>query len=201
MLTGKYTNKVIKIKIYSNMLYLLNYQTFNESSFSGTINSIVETEEFKIWFGDSKIVDKNGNPLMVFHGSLSKDIVKFDINAPKHRNTVGDANGIYFTSCQNTAGNYSRNSNFVNGKIDRSIPKIIGKIYKAYLKMENPLDITPEIRKNDRRKGDKKLPFSVAKRAAQALYDPNIHDGIVFWGNAYNQPEFVVFNPDNIWIL
>jgi hypothetical protein len=29
----------------------------------------VDTPEFKNWFGDSKVVDENGKPLVVYHGS------------------------------------------------------------------------------------------------------------------------------------
>ena len=30
------------------------------------------TNEFKTWFGDSKVVDNNGKPLVVYHGTNSK---------------------------------------------------------------------------------------------------------------------------------
>lgn len=31
-----------------------------------------ESEKFKQWFGDSKVVDNNGTPLVVYHGTGSK---------------------------------------------------------------------------------------------------------------------------------
>ena len=34
--------------------------------------SKTNTPSFKKWFGDSKVVDKNGEPLMVFHGVVPK---------------------------------------------------------------------------------------------------------------------------------
>ncbi len=37
----------------------------------------VESKAFKAWFGDSKVVDKDGKPLVVYHGS-AMDIKQFD---------------------------------------------------------------------------------------------------------------------------
>ena len=40
--------------------------------------NITDTSEFKRWFGKSKVVDDQGNPLMVYHGTdASEDFVKF----------------------------------------------------------------------------------------------------------------------------
>ena len=39
----------------------------------------VESEEFKRWFGDSKVVDKDGKPLVVYHGTDAED---FDVFRP-----------------------------------------------------------------------------------------------------------------------
>lgn len=67
--------------------------------------ALVRTPQFKAWFGDwennpesaSKIVDENGEPLMVFHGTNS-DFYEFD------ERSIGSANdegfygrGFYFT--------------------------------------------------------------------------------------------------------
>lgn len=35
------------------------------------IDNIIETEDFKKWFDNSKVVDDNGNPLVVYHGASS----------------------------------------------------------------------------------------------------------------------------------
>ena len=50
--------------------------------------SQVRTKAFKDWFGDwendpenaSKVVDENGEPLVVYHGTMTLNITKFDIN-------------------------------------------------------------------------------------------------------------------------
>lgn len=41
----------------------------------------VRDPEFKEWFGKSKVVDKNGDPLMVFHGTTTREIDQFNIPA------------------------------------------------------------------------------------------------------------------------
>lgn len=78
----------------------------------------INTPEFKAWFGDSKVVDKNGKPLVVYHGS---DAVfeKFEIRGGKpFEQSI--AEGAYFSSSKAVAQTYSDN------------------LYPVYLKMENP---------------------------------------------------------------
>lgn len=78
----------------------------------------INTPEFKAWFGDSKVVDKNGKPLVVYHGS---DAVfeKFEIRGGKpFEQSI--AEGVYFSSSKAVAQTYSDN------------------LYPVYLKMENP---------------------------------------------------------------
>jgi len=70
------------------------------------IPNILENKSFRDWFGDSKIVDESGNPMVVYHGSGSKDITEFD---PSKYETVlkGDwGKGIYFTPSKWMADSY-----------------------------------------------------------------------------------------------
>lgn len=74
-----------------------------------------DTPEFKRWFGDSKVVDDNGDPLIVYHGG-AKGITSF--NNPDGRYKTG----IFFTG-------------------DNDIAKAFGyggQTYEVYLKLENP---------------------------------------------------------------
>lgn len=41
----------------------------------------VEDSDFKEWFGNSKVVDEQGDPLKVFHGTTARKIDKFNIPA------------------------------------------------------------------------------------------------------------------------
>ena len=57
----------------------------------------VESQEFKNWFGNSKVVDENGKPLMVYHGSPSAGFESFE------------GNYIFTTSDKNVASHYANN--------------------------------------------------------------------------------------------
>jgi len=79
-----------------------------------TPGSAVDTPEFKAWFGDSKVVDGSGAPLVVYHGTQAK----FDTFQSSSRGSLGS--GIYFAN-ENTARDYGD-----------------GKVKAVYLKMTNP---------------------------------------------------------------
>lgn len=77
-----------------------------------------QTDSFKKWFGDSKIVDEDGNPMVVYHGSpLSFD--KFKEGSGIY------GSGIYFSKDKKTAQSYSDN----------------GVIYETYLSIQKPFII------------------------------------------------------------
>ncbi len=89
---------------------------------------LVRTPNFIRWFGDwindpdnaSKVVDENGEPLPVFHGTPNAN---FDIFREKRR-------GIYFTSNIENANSYAITKN--------------GGTYSVFLKMTNPFTIDAE---------------------------------------------------------
>lgn len=83
--------------------------------------SILDNPNFKHWFGDSKVVDENGEPLVVYHGTTHT----FD-NFEPDRGTIGNAVGIgyYFTSSAddasiNYAGMGADLTNNIEGKSER----------------------------------------------------------------------------------
>lgn len=91
----------------------------------------VRTPEFKKWFGDwendpknaSKVLDENGEPLVVYHGS-SKEFDAFKQGK--------FANGIYFTKDQAGAERYRRDGLAYNDPSQ-------GFLYGVYLNVRNPL--------------------------------------------------------------
>jgi hypothetical protein len=98
---------------------------------------LVRTEAFKNWFGDwendlensSKVVDENGEPLVVYHGTN----YNFNSFSKEKQNTstgFGDFGaGFYFTSSYNTAKYYTLKSN--NDRI----------ILNVFLRVINPFII------------------------------------------------------------
>ena len=89
----------------------------------------VRTKAFKDWFGDwennpseaSKVVDENGEPLVVYHGTSSAPFNIFDKNRIGSRNLFGThKEGFYFTdlkeNAQSVAINMNRGDLIINGE-------------------------------------------------------------------------------------
>ena len=89
----------------------------------------VRTKAFKDWFGDwennpseaSKVVDKNGEPLVVYHGTSSAPFNIFDKNRIGSRNLFGThKEGFYFTDLKENAKSVAINMNrgdlIINGE-------------------------------------------------------------------------------------
>ena len=81
-----------------------------------------ETENFKEWFGDSKVVDENGKPLVVYHGTRpGKDFEEF---------SIGES-GAYFTPDPKYAEAFTEGLSKDAGEKGQIIP--------AYVSLKNPM--------------------------------------------------------------
>src|SRR5271166_728756 len=68
---------------------------------------VTNTKPFKKWFGNSKVVDEEGNPMVVYHGT-THDIKEFDTSVGNIDNHYG--RGMYFTDSKlDVAANYATN--------------------------------------------------------------------------------------------
>lgn len=93
----------------------------------------VRTKNFLNWFGDwinnpseaSKVVDENGEPLVIYHGDSDIDITNWKI---KMRDTITG----YFTTNKEKSKLYADD----------------GKIYEAFLNIRNPFDWYKDIKKS-----------------------------------------------------
>lgn len=65
-----------------------------------------ESKYFKNWFGDSKVIDENGQPLVVYYGSPA-EFDEFDYDKIGTNGTV-EGVGFYFTDDIDTATGYKR---------------------------------------------------------------------------------------------
>lgn len=81
------------------------------------ITSQTETRQFKKWFGDSKVVNADGTPKVMYHGSPAQFTI-FDKKKAKSSGHYG--RGFYFTDSDSHAGTY-------------------GNLYSVYLNIRNPL--------------------------------------------------------------
>ena len=99
----------------------------------------VRTPSFKQWFGDwennpkgaSKVVDENGEPLVVYHGSPFGEFNAFTESGSKNVSPK-DAKGHYFTSDYGVAQAYG------SGQYGGSMRGAQATVYASYLKINNP---------------------------------------------------------------
>lgn len=96
---------------------------------SRVVNSFIQENEreqlntnFKQWFADSKIINKNGSPLVVYHGTKSKGIQFFDASKiGQNKGNLGHYGyGFYFSTDIREAKGYGSN------------------ILECYLSIKNP---------------------------------------------------------------
>ena len=90
------------------------------------------TEAFKRWFGNSKVVDDNGDPLVVYHGSFRS------FNTFKLSPDGALGSGIYLTPDANFANTYADTSNL--SRSDAGLDEISGQnVMPLYVSIKNPL--------------------------------------------------------------
>ena len=134
----------------------------------------INTPEFKNWFGESKVVDANGNPLRVYHGKNDPVINSFDTQKTR---TYHNVRGAKFTDNPIEANNFT--SVFKNGElIDEG-----SQIYPVYLKLKNPKSFV--------NKTDIALSFD-RDTLEQAGYD-----GVII-KNKTGNTHYVAFYPEQI---
>lgn len=117
----------------------------------GAVNvDITQTPEFKAWFKDSKVVDKDGKPLVVYHGTTAPD--SFTV----FRTTQSGYNygpGGYWTPEPLRASEYAKAEPSLVGYNERGrgiyeyLPeraKPGSRIYSAYVSLQNPYVVTSD---------------------------------------------------------
>lgn len=137
-----------------------------------------DSKYFKKWFGDSKVVDESGKPLVVYHGTESDEAFSiFETNSPD------GTPAIYFSNNKKVANSYSVN-----------LP-----IFEVYLKMENPLEIDAQ--------GKEYNDFIAEMRSNIDYANRNGYDGVIVKNirDGWSQDKggkvattYVVFKPEQI---
>lgn len=113
----------------------------------------VRTQAFKSWFGDwekaarieklhnskpikisSKVVDENGEPMVVYHGTLTNGLRKFSTDFIGSRYSY-DEKGFFFISNRRIANDYS---------ISEFNASRRGEVIDAYVSLRNPLVVNSE---------------------------------------------------------
>lgn len=95
---------------------------FNEQGSLFSRADVINTSAFRKWFGDSKVVDAEGRPLVVYHGTR-KDFTEFK---PNDRN-----GGIFLTANPDVASIYAG-------------PEDGARLMPSYVRAVNPLYVHPD---------------------------------------------------------
>ena len=83
-------------------------QEFGQPKYSRSSQRVANSPEFKRWFGESKVVDAEGNPLVVYHGtnadfnSFAAETIGSNIVLP-----LGAPRGFYFAKDRSVANRYA----------------------------------------------------------------------------------------------
>jgi len=138
-----------------------------------------DTPAFKAWFGDSKVVDADGKPLVVYHGTTA-DFNKFDPAKRGSVTGVADAKeGFFFAASGKAASEFTWKSG-----------EMTGNVMPVYLSMQNPMRV--------------RLPGEWAPRKYdKALADAKAagHDGLIVEGaTTLGTPGdyYIAFRPEQI---
>jgi hypothetical protein len=125
------TNAVLSEAIpfnYANAGRIREMMDDGDVRFSGRRGRTVDSPSFKKWFGNSKVVDAKGRPLVVFHGT---EMVDEETDGPfEVFDTApwGTQDGFSFSDSEQIARaftGYARD----------------GTLYKVFLKIENPMSV------------------------------------------------------------
>ena len=208
------------VKRYKGTAQWLRAQNGKQSSLNERQWVQVRTEPFKKWFGDwendpdnaSKVVDDNGEPLVVYHGSPSPEFSEFNLDKSGSNLDSGWlGKGIYFTDTAATADYHSQ-----TGRASRP------GVYPVFLNIKNPfewgkktkgirglvmngeqlpLDLTEKISEKTGFKFDQDAEpdWGAEKKLSRALTDElssRGFDGVV--ASVRGQQEFVAFSPTQI---
>ena len=139
-----------------------------------------DTPEFNAWFGQSKVVDKDGRPLVVYHGTAS-DFSVFD---KSKRGSVSDTSdsmlAFYFTSSQ-------RRANQAAADARESYDEPSGAVVMpVYLSMQNPMISRAA-------QGTPNQTAGLLKRALASG-----HDGVIFDRGEMGGRDYAVFDPEQV---
>jgi len=119
---------------------LLANAAFTRESFTGVKEGTADlasrtntfTDAFRKWFGDSKVVDEEGNPIRVYHGT-TQDVSKFKMSPD---GALGA--GIYLTPNPEFAGTYADTSNLARS--DAALDEQGGQnVMPLYASIKKPL--------------------------------------------------------------
>ena len=151
----------------------------------GESDQQIHSDNFKRWFGNSKVVDENGNPLVVYHGSNANFTI-FD----KSKIDIDNLGASFYFSSEDIANSYANRRTQERGGKENT--------YAVYLKMEKPLDfrnVTHEQAVEANKQEFLSFGFDEAEAQRQA---EELLDGFIADTKRFNEKtDFAIALPDN----
>lgn len=145
--------------------------------------SVTETPAFKRWFGDSKVVDAQGKPLVVYHGTNA------DVSIFERRSSTTKA--YYFAADPVTASEYTGGGEG-------------GNVMPVHLSIRNPLEVDAKgaafasIMVDGERTNERALVRKAQGAGHDGLILRNVLDGAGPRGETVPTDVFVAFRPEQI---
>jgi hypothetical protein len=102
------------------------------------IKEVYFTPEFKAWFGNSVIKDKDGYPIPMYHGTKEKNLTKFSRSTFQKNEPLRGGEGFYFTDGKDYAVNYAINHKDPYDPNAHLDPEVLKRVGEYYLSLENP---------------------------------------------------------------
>jgi len=124
-----------------------SFGTLKAKPFTGTQESLFNKEQqitpaFKKWFGDSKVVNEDGSPKVMYHGTVNFEGNVF--KPSKKVNRSGNIDGYYFTTDPKEASGYSTG-------LEKDALIEGSEVIPTYLSIKNPFvkgsKVTPKMLK------------------------------------------------------
>lgn len=130
-------------------------------------------QNFTEWFGDSKVVDAEGKPMVVYHGTQNEKMNEFSKTRP-----------AYFSADKQLADEFADRSFWGETPTEGEVPTTIS----AYLSMKNPLVITTE----------KEYESEMMDKASVGHLLDRGYDGIIYNPNDGGSSYFLTVSPTQI---
>lgn len=165
-----------------------------KAGFMPNVERVTQTPEFKKWFGESKVVDSDGKPLVVYHGTPAADLLtKFDTSA-------GTDFGLYFSNNPHEASEFARKNDDADVE---NVDDLRQGVVPAFLNLKNPKIIDAEGAHWSELPGGRLGRDSTVPDAAWSAHVAG-YDGLIVKnvreGYRASEPQttYVAFNPKQI---
>ena len=164
-----------------------DFEYDEDSNLTREQQSQVATPEFKRWFGDSTVVDRDGKPLIMYHGTSEKNGVFFTFDSSKAKKKGGLwlsalGKGNYFTS-EHLMGNERY------GK----------RVIQTFLRIENPFvyEGGESFREQVAKKIDKNA-MTMTQEEIQEVMRSKGYDGVIQYDSSGKPNVAVAFDSNQI---